>query len=765
MMDFAGAPGDRGGRGPVVSPVPCAGCGKLVDPLRAGHVAIFHDKFFYFCEWACRQDYLASDPGGPGPPASVQPLPGRPSTRPALHGFARKSDPGAGASQQPAHEPLASEALEAGEDPAQPAGSEAVASGSDLGTLLLLSATVAGVLAVALALLGTSQLVLTIRLVVACLGAGLLAARAFVTPRDPADPHTAVVLVPIGAAAALALWARLAHDPMAEEAATLTGLAVVAAGTTIQLVEHLRRDAAASLAHVASALEAPARKVVPSGYQIVPSASLRPGEEVVVDAGEMVPVDVMLSAGEATVLPWLDAVTASRKGPGDPVVAGAKVLTGRIRATVAWTGSDRAWLRNTMDPTRAAHVMAPIVRLARLVAERGALAAAALAGLAAFVNNTRTPTLLMAMIAAHLAVGSVATAAIPSLHVLRAVLDALARGASYVDGHAWDRAAQTTVMVFCARGTLLLGEPQVAEIVRLGSATPEHLLSLVAGAELAASGPIASAVLREARARHVRADSVRSPTVVPGLGVTAITSNGETCCVGSRVMMLNQHIPIAAVESRLAELEAHGRTVLLVAVSSKLIGMVALQDGLRPGARASVQYLLDAHVEPVLLSGDARETCEAIARSLDIEHVRPEVLPSDRAGEIKRIAESGAIVAVVGRQGVDDSALSEGDVAVALEAAGSTMGEWSIALAGDDVRDAARAVVWAHRTRVHARVALGLSLAPGVACALATAFGLIAAAYAPLAMLAGSILAVLHARAVDVPDRDRRRTWRDHSRE
>ena len=67
MMVSAGPPSDRSFRGPVVSPLPCPGCGRLVDPLRAGHVAIFHDRFLYFCEWGCRQDYLAREPDGPGP--------------------------------------------------------------------------------------------------------------------------------------------------------------------------------------------------------------------------------------------------------------------------------------------------------------------------------------------------------------------------------------------------------------------------------------------------------------------------------------------------------------------------------------------------------------------------------------------------------------------------------------------------------------------------------------------------------------------------
>ena len=78
-----------------------------------------------------------------------------------------------------------------------------------------------------------------------------------------------------------------------------------------------------------------------------------------------------------------------------------------------------------------------------------------------------------------------------------------------------------------------------------------------------------------------------------------------------------------AAESFIAELESAGRTAILVALGSRLVGVVGLQDGLRPGARAAIQHVLDANIEPVLLSGDTRDTCEAIGRTLDIDHIRP----------------------------------------------------------------------------------------------------------------------------------------------
>jgi P-type E1-E2 ATPase len=236
--------------------------------------------------------------------------------------------------------------------------------------------------------------------------------------------------------------------------------------------------------------------------------------------------------------------------------------------------------------------------------------------------------------------------------------------------------------------------------------------------------------------------------MLPGLGVTAITSGGEDLCVGNRALLLEKRISIAASEDRIAELEALGRTVVLVAVGSRLVGIMGLQDGLRPGARAAVQHLLDAQIEPVLMSGDARETCEAIGRSLDIDHIRPEVLPSDRSAEVKRLIEAGTSVAVLGHAGVDDGALGAADVSVALGAAGSPPGDFAISLASEDVRDAALSLALAHRTRLEARTGLALAVVPACVGTVAISFGVLPQAYAPIAALLGGVMAIVHIRSL-----------------
>jgi P-type E1-E2 ATPase len=357
--------------------------------------------------------------------------------------------------------------------------------------------------------------------------------------------------------------------------------------------------------------------------------------------------------------------------------------------------------------------------------------------------------LIIAMyaIAAHAAFANRAVAQIAAMHVEETVLAALRRGVLFRTADALDLAGRVSTAAFCARGTLLLGEPEVANIEGFGSFAPDAILGLVSGTESGAAHPTAVALQRAARARGIRPDGVRSPVLQPGLGVTAVASSGQTLVVGSRGLMLRERISVALAESKISDLEAMGRTVMLVALGGKLVGLVALHDGLRPGARAAVQHLLDSGIEPVLLSGDTRETCEALGRAVDIDHIRPEVLPQDRGDEIQRLKDGGATVAVLGRTPGDDVALSAADVSVALDSGGASAAEWSIHLASDDVRDGAFALRLAHACRRAAWLGLSWAVLPSLVAALFMALGLAPVSAPSLAALAGSAVAISRLRS------------------
>jgi P-type E1-E2 ATPase len=133
-----------------------------------------------------------------------------------------------------------------------------------------------------------------------------------------------------------------------------------------------------------------------------------------------------------------------------------------------------------------------------------------------------------------------------------------------------------------------------------------------------------------------------------------------------------------------------------------------------------VQQLSNAGIEPVLLSGDARETCERVATALGVQHVRPEVLPAERAREVQRLVDTGASVAVIGQRPADDAALGATDVSIALNAAGRAATGSAVELVSDQALDAAHALTLARRTRrITLRTLVGMTVPGGLGLLLA----------------------------------------------
>lgn len=737
--------------GPHSIAVDCAGCGGPVDPLRAERVGHFSNRFRYFCSAECEARFRSH-----GSPAQAKSR--RRSSRPppSPHGV------GGPFELEGRHE------VEfAGSDAAEfdvsnggvPEGLDTqhrrsvlpvVPEGTDISNLLSGFAALGGCLAIILLLAGKSGPLDTARVLLAVAGFGALAAQYLLRDRDLLEPHPLIALGAPAASVVTASVARLLDHPLTATALNLAGTIIVAQTASIWLIGQVRRKLSAERLRLAECLNVEAQRVTGDQLTPVPALDLRPGEEILLQAGQTLPADITVVAGTGRVRPWLNAQHSVECKKGDTLVAGAELLEGQIRAIVAWAADDRAWLRLTSDPRRRADLRCAISRIGRLIGERGAPIAAALAAVVAFTSTPDLIVIALFSTAAFAAMSNVVALEIAALCVSRSVFLALNNGIAFRSPVAFDRASSVTSAVFCARGTLLLGEPEVANIEAFGAHKPEHVLALLAGAQATFSDPVAHAVLRAARARGIRPNAVRVPTLVPGLGVTAVASGGEPLLVGTRALMLRERISIAFAEARISEMEAMGRSVLLVAQSQHLVGAVGLQDGLRPGARAAVQHLLDVGVEPVLLSADSRDTCEALGRTLDIEHIRPELLPLEASEAIHRLADAGATVAVVGNSPVDDACLSAAQVSIALGSAGSGTAEWSVQLASDDVRDAALAVRIAHRSRALARIAIITSYAPAMLVAVASGLGLVSLVLAPLVGLVAVSVAVLRFRTTNL---------------
>jgi len=484
-----------------------------------------------------------------------------------------------------------------------------------------------------------------------------------------------------------------------------------------------------------------------SGSEFKEVAQLRAGEEVLVLAGEWVCVDGVVSSGTATVTPWHGAKHQVSLGPGARVVAGARVLSGELGIVATKTGVRRAF--HCPEAFLADHSQ---LVLAKWVC----LAASPLLGaITCLLLRLQLHPWLLSVAAGAAVAGAVAlpgSLRLCTSLVTRALREAAQRGIAYCNAALFERAGHVTSVVYCARGSVLHGEPDVAEVHVFRGVAEEQVLAYAAGAESAVHHPIASSVLRAAHHRGISVDGCRGHHVAPGLGVICSSSDGRGLVVGSRELLLREKVSAAIAEETLRILEARGLSTLLVALEGRLIGVLGLQDSLRAGARASFQLLLDSKMEPILLSGDARATMEAVGRALGCEHVRPEVPALGRAQEVRSLIDSGLVVAAVGNSPRDDVALSAAHVPIILEGAAliradSPHGhERGIGLSSDRVIDSALALLIARANRLALQYVLVSWLLAASVGSLLVMSQLVPLFVAPLASLVGLFAAELRAR-------------------
>ena len=734
----------------------CPSCDRPVDALRAGTVAIVAGRFLYFCDGSCKAKYFADLAGSsvsesvvtaePPPVAARAPRPALPSvpedTSPPSFPLATALNEG---DEIPRSVPIRLWSAEGRDDapaaespspPSRTAGDGAATAARVLAALAISS----GMLSLGLALVGGGAA--GARLPLAALAVACVLGRVALVPKDPSDVSRVVVLAPLVLELLAAGYARGIGAAAAGTIAAATGLAAAATAIVELVLARAREVVAAQRERVAEALDTGARGVDGKERR---ASEVRAGEQVVVETGETVPVDGAVVSGEAVVSPWIDASVDVTKREGDVVVAGARVLSGRLRIAATWSGADRAFARLTSSPTLRVDVAAPFVRATRRAAEIGVFVLGVLVGLATYANGAPLEVAVASACAAAFGFSAAGVLGAVTLHHARGQLRALQNGIIYKDASAFERAGLADTAVVCARGTLLLGEPEIVAIEPFGGTDSDELLAQAAGVASGSSHPFATALLHTARERSLRSLPVRT-VVHQGSGATAVDANGVRLVLGRRSFLLGEKVSVAVADASVTGHEEQGRSVLLFAMGDRVLGVFAFQDGLRAGARGAVQKLHDAGIEPVLLSGEARETCEILGRSLDIEHIRPEVAHADRASEVRSLGEGGDVVAVLGQPSLDDAALGAADVSVALGAAGAVPGEWAVSLAGTDVRAAVLSLALPRMARERSRMSVALGFGPGLLFALGLSFGLLTPAAAPLAMVAGATLAILYAK-------------------
>ncbi len=426
----------------------------------------------------------------------------------------------------------------------------------------------------------------------------------------------------------------------------------------------------------------------------VPVEDLQRGDLVIVRPGERIPVDGEVTNGASSV--DQSAVTGESvpvlKEPGSPVFAGTVNGEAALEVRVTRLAEESTLARvirlveeaqTQKSPTqqfteRFSRVFVPSVLASALGI---ALAPPLLGWLTWSEAILRSLTVLVAASPCALAIATPAS-------VLSGVAQAARNGVLVKGGVHLENLGVVTAMAFDKTGTLTLGRPQVTDVVPAPGVEESALLRYVAAAESRSRHPLARAVLEFAQTREVEAPVADRVEAVAGRGLVAEVA-GETVTVGTMEWLARQGGPAPEpLARRVTELEAEGKTTIVVRLEDRYLGALALADQPRPEAAAMLARLRALGVQAlVMLTGDNERVAATIARQVGLTAYDAGLLPEDKVAAVQRLKARYGNVAMVG-DGVNDApALAAATVGIAMGAGGSdaALETADVALMGDDL--------------------------------------------------------------------------------
>jgi Cd2+/Zn2+-exporting ATPase len=254
------------------------------------------------------------------------------------------------------------------------------------------------------------------------------------------------------------------------------------------------------------------------------------------------------------------------------------------------------------------------------------------------------------------------------------------------------------VVAFDKTGTLTEGKSKVTDIVPFHEYTESDILRLAASLESLSEHPIAKSIVQTAKGKNIQLDPASQLQAVPGLGVHGLV-NGMEYRIGK--LELLQDLTISKQQKDLIkELESQGKTVVFVAEGNQTIGLLAIQDTLRPQAKQTVEALKRMGIKVAMLTGDSKSTANAIGHQAGVDEVYAELLPEQKVEIIKELTSKYGKVSMVG-DGVNDApALATSSVGIAMGAAGTDVAleTADVVLMADDISKIPYAISLGRRT-------------------------------------------------------------------
>lgn len=231
-------------------------------------------------------------------------------------------------------------------------------------------------------------------------------------------------------------------------------------------------------------------------------------------------------------------------------------------------------------------------------------------------------------------------------------------------GEPLEIACRVNAIVFDKTGTLTEGKPKVTDIIPLGNSRENEIFALALSLEKKSEHPLAEAIVEYGIENKATNYLVEDFEAIPGKGVRGVI-HGATYFLGTRKLLIENAISIN-VSSDIEKLESEGKTVMLLADEHRVIGLIGVADTVKSTSLDALESLKKLGIRVYMITGDNTRTAEAIGRQLGIENILAEVLPENKALEVKKLQQAGYIVAMVG-DGINDSpALVQADLGIAM---------------------------------------------------------------------------------------------------